>query len=651
MFQQGFAALSRNERICLQREIVQIAGMECDVPECFGSISNRGQGRLVLRFADFIAGVARHSVFAVIAFLCVVVVPQTASAETRTLKLYYVHTNERAEVTYKRNGKYLSDGLKKANMMLRDWRRNEPTKMDPKTLDILWQVYKASGSRDYIHVVSGYRSPATNTMLRRTRGGQAEKSQHLLGKAIDFYLPDVKLSKLRALAFKIQGGGVGYYPRSGSPFVHIDSGNVRAWPRMSRGELLALFPDGKTIHLPADGKPLPGYQAALAAYKNGKGASNSIVVDNSPSSSNEKRPTLWAALFGGGADESDDEADVSTIASAPPPKKPVAVAAAKPQPVDIAALQPEALDGGPDSSGSNVVASIQADQNNVQAAAALEAIADVAPEFTPLPKRDAPVPSSAPRVVDTPVADVQIAALEPVDPKAVKEAQALAEAEIAAIDATANSNLPSDGPVPTPRPVVAVAAIEPEVTGDPVDIASLSADPAGAPQQDELRAAFAPVPEAEPGRDIAVEPLNPDNIAPEELNPEDGAIEVASLPDSGPIPELRQNDLPVDNSQVDELSATPEPVVAKPAAKTGAIGANVKTGVKTTGKSAKILTAKIVKKPVAAPDIVTPVNPDRFGPAGNQSASNDAPKPKKNGKGPRILPDGSTLVSAGKIAP
>jgi uncharacterized protein YcbK (DUF882 family) len=610
-----------------------------------------GDRVFVLRFAGSIMNLMRHGFLTMVALLCLAAASQPAFAETRTLKLYYVHTGERAAVTYKRNGKYLSDGLKKANVMLRDWRRNETTKMDPKTLDILWQVYKASGSRDYIHVVSGYRSPATNTMLRRTRGGQAEKSQHLLGKAIDFYLPDVKLSKLRALAFKIQGGGVGYYPRSGSPFVHVDSGNVRAWPRMSRGELLALFPDGKTVHLPADGKPLPGYQAALAAYKNGKGASTSIIVDNS--SSDEKKPTLWAALFGGGADESDDEADVSTIAAAPPPaKKSVAVAAAKPKsppPVDIAALQPNALDGGPDASGSGAVASIQPDQNT--SAPALDAIASVAPEFTTLPKRDAPVPSAAPRLADEPVEEVQIAVIEPVDPAAIKAAEALAEAEIAAIDATANSNLPSDGPVPTPRPVVEVAALEPEAPAAGVDIASLSADPVDQPQQDELRDAFAPVPESAPGRDVTPQPLMPGELAPE-----DGAVDVASLPDSGPIPQLREDDLqaedvPAGGLEVDELSASPAPVVSKPAAKAGAIGANVKTGVKTTGKSAKILTAKLVKKPVASPQIAAPVDPDRFGPSSDKSASNKALTPQKNGKGPRILPDGSTLVSAGKIQP
>ena len=139
------------------------------------------------------------------------------------------------------------------------------------------------GGRDYIHVVSAYRSPETNKMLRRTRGGQAKKSQHMYGRAMDFFIPGVKLSKLRAVAMKLQGGGVGYYPRSGSPFVHLDVAGVRAWPRMSRKELVRLFPDGKTLHLPADGKPLKGYQQALAEAKRRKG--RPVIIDDKPSGS------------------------------------------------------------------------------------------------------------------------------------------------------------------------------------------------------------------------------------------------------------------------------------------------------------------------------------------------------------------------------
>jgi uncharacterized protein YcbK (DUF882 family) len=183
----------------------------------------------------------------------------SASAETRSLKLYYIHTKERAEIVFKRNGRYDQAGLKKLNRFLRDWRRNEPTKMDPRLFDLVWEVYRQANARDYIHVVSAYRSPATNAMLRRTRGGQATKSQHMVGKAMDFYIPGVKVSKLREIGMKLQGGGVGYYPKSGSPFVHLDVAGVRAWPRMSRKELTRLFPGGKTLHLPPDGKRLPGY--------------------------------------------------------------------------------------------------------------------------------------------------------------------------------------------------------------------------------------------------------------------------------------------------------------------------------------------------------------------------------------------------------
>ena len=254
-----------------------------------------------------------------------------ASAETRSLKLYYIHTKEKAEIVYKRNGRYDQSGLNKLNRFLRDWRRNEPTKMDPRLFDLVWEVYNQVGARDYINVVSAYRSPATNDMLRRTRGGQAKKSQHMLGKAMDFYIPGVKLTKLRAAAMKMQGGGVGYYPKSGSPFVHLDVAGVRAWPRMSRQELVSLFPDGKTLHLPPDGKPLPGYKTAMAEYKKRGGAIVSSGGGNS--SSNSKRSGgLLAALFGGG----DEDEEPDAIASAPVPKP------APPQ-TEIAAL-PGVLD-------------------------------------------------------------------------------------------------------------------------------------------------------------------------------------------------------------------------------------------------------------------------------------------------------------------
>lgn len=293
-----------------------------------------------------------------------------AHAQTRTLKLYNVHTKERAEVTFKRNGRYLSDGLRKANRLLRDWRRNEPTKMDPRLLDLVWETYKAVGGRDYIHIVSGYRSPATNSMLRRTRGGQAKKSQHMLGKAMDFYIPGVSLAKLRAVGLKAQIGGVGYYPRSGSPFVHLDVGNVRHWPRMSRRQLMAVFPDGKSIHVPSDGKPLPRYKEALASYNSRKKSGGSIFALSNSASDDDaggKKPTLLAALFGGGADEEEEtSAEFET--------KPSAAAARKTLESEETETPPATADAPKEE---------PKPEEEVQVAA--------------LPARDAPVPAFAPR--------------------------------------------------------------------------------------------------------------------------------------------------------------------------------------------------------------------------------------------------------------
>lgn len=218
-----------------------------------------------------------------------------AAAEDRALKLYFTHTGEKATITFKRNGRFDPKGIEKINRLLRDWRRNEPARMDPRLLDLVWEVYDRSGASDYIHIVSAYRSPATNNMLRsRSRStGVAKNSQHTLGKAMDFFIPGVKLSTLRAVAMQMQGGGVGYYPTSGSPFVHLDVGNVRAWPRMSRKELARIFPNGRTMHLAADGSSLPGYAQAVADRRKRAG---SATVASARRSTDAKTPATAQGL-------------------------------------------------------------------------------------------------------------------------------------------------------------------------------------------------------------------------------------------------------------------------------------------------------------------------------------------------------------------
>lgn len=186
------------------------------------------------------------------------------SAGDRTLYLHHTHTGETARFTFKRNGQYDQAVLRQMNVFLADWRTKEPTKMDPALFDLLWEVYQEVGASQPYNIVSSYRSPKTNKMLRAKSSGVAENSQHMRGKAMDVFIPGVNLSKLRATAMKHQVGGVGFYPTSGSPFVHMDTGNVRAWPRMTRAQLKKVFPDGKTLHLPTDGKPLSSEGRAYA---------------------------------------------------------------------------------------------------------------------------------------------------------------------------------------------------------------------------------------------------------------------------------------------------------------------------------------------------------------------------------------------------
>jgi uncharacterized protein YcbK (DUF882 family) len=242
-----------------------------------------------------------------------------AREKDRTLKLYFTHTGERGEFTYKRNGKFDPAALKKINHFLRDWRRNEPTKMDPRLLDIIWNVYREVGGREPIHVVSGYRSMKTNDMLRRRGRGAAKKSLHTRGQALDFFIPGVPVSKIRKAGLRLQRGGVGYYPKSGSPFVHLDTGSVRHWPRMTRKQLVAVFPKGGTLHVPTDGKPLPGYEVAKAKLKRGAAPTTVAYLDpqsrsirpgtNASANADAKKATVGRWLkrtFAGGADEEED---------------------------------------------------------------------------------------------------------------------------------------------------------------------------------------------------------------------------------------------------------------------------------------------------------------------------------------------------------
>src|SRR5262249_47269172 len=125
--------------------------------------------------------------------------PQNAAADgdTRTLAMHHMHTGGDITITYKRNRRYDDPALQKPKQLLRERRKEAGTKMDPLPLDLLWEVYQGVGAKESIQIVGGYRSPATNSMLRRRSRGVAKFSQHTLGKAIDFYIPGVPLEQLR----------------------------------------------------------------------------------------------------------------------------------------------------------------------------------------------------------------------------------------------------------------------------------------------------------------------------------------------------------------------------------------------------------------------------------------------------------------------
>src|SRR4029453_14838473 len=147
------------------------------------------------------------------------------------------------------------------------------------------------GAKEAIWIVCGYRSPETNAMLRRRSNGVAQFSQHMLGKAIDFYIPGVPLEQLREAGLRAQRGGVGFYPTSGAPFVHMDTGSVRHWPRMREAKLPSVMAKGQ----------LGGQSASDATQRS-------------------RMPGLLARLFGVGRDQAEDAAAARENAAETPRK-------------------------------------------------------------------------------------------------------------------------------------------------------------------------------------------------------------------------------------------------------------------------------------------------------------------------------------------
>ncbi|MDZ7583017.1 MAG: DUF882 domain-containing protein [Deltaproteobacteria bacterium] len=172
---------------------------------------------------------------ALVPFRALALIPDFTPNE-RSIRLYNPVTNETVSTTYWIDGKYVPKALDGIDYIMRDHRTGEVKSIDLGLVNLLHSLKVQLGLDEPFHVVSGYRCPKSNEMLRRSGKRAARNSYHLKGQAADIRLPDVRLDKLRQAATAINGGGVGYYPRDN--FIHIDVGPVRYWspkPRKNAG--------------------------------------------------------------------------------------------------------------------------------------------------------------------------------------------------------------------------------------------------------------------------------------------------------------------------------------------------------------------------------------------------------------------------------
>ena len=145
----------------------------------------------------------------------------------RSLSLFNPHTKEGFEGIYWCDGDYVSNALNNINHIMRDIRTNDVKPIDTHLLDLIFSISIKLKPETPFRVISGYRSPKTNTLLRKRGNGAAKKSYHIKGQAVDIRLPGYRTSVLRRSAYELKKGGVGYYPKR--RFVHIDVGPVRYW--------------------------------------------------------------------------------------------------------------------------------------------------------------------------------------------------------------------------------------------------------------------------------------------------------------------------------------------------------------------------------------------------------------------------------------
>ncbi|WP_039017999.1 YcbK family protein [Halocynthiibacter namhaensis] len=182
-------------------------------------------------------GITRRSVLAAFAATATVAAPTFSKAagllrgggDVRKIRMHSGRTGETIDTVYWVEGEYIREALTDINYFMRDWRRDEATNMDTRTIDIMAAAHNLLDVNEPYLMLSGYRSPATNAMLRSRSRGVARNSLHMQGKAADLRLSNRSVRQIFNAAKACNAGGVGRY--SSSNFVHMDCGQVRTWGR------------------------------------------------------------------------------------------------------------------------------------------------------------------------------------------------------------------------------------------------------------------------------------------------------------------------------------------------------------------------------------------------------------------------------------
>lgn len=180
-------------------------------------------------------GITRRGLLGIFAATAVVAAPTYSNAfgvlkgagDIRRIRMYSGRTGESLDTIYWIEGEYIPEVLKEINHFMRDWRSDATVKMDPRNFDIIAASHRLMDVNEPYMLLSGYRSPATNNMLRSKSGGVAKNSLHMKGQAADLRLKSRSVGQMAKAAEACGGGGVGHYYRSN--FVHMDCGPVRTW--------------------------------------------------------------------------------------------------------------------------------------------------------------------------------------------------------------------------------------------------------------------------------------------------------------------------------------------------------------------------------------------------------------------------------------